>query len=70
VLKKEIKNADYNHVLDTGDSINKDVYAIRSMAHKVYTIKTNKTCLTSWYDKMHMADNNTCIPFGYKGNNI
>ena len=39
VLKKEIKHADYNHVLDTGDSISKDVYAIRSMEHKVYTIK-------------------------------
>ena len=66
VLKKEIKNSDYNHVLNTGDSINKDVYAIRSMAHKVYTIKTNKTCLTPYYDKMYMVDNNTCIPFGYK----
>ena len=60
------KQPDYNHVLNTGDSINKDVYAIRSMEHKVYTIKTNKTCLTAWYDKFKMIDNNTCIPFGYK----
>jgi hypothetical protein len=70
VLKKEIKNSDYNHVLNTGDSINKDVYAIRSMAHKVYTIKTNKTCLTPYYDKLKMIDNNTCVPFGYVGNKI
>jgi hypothetical protein len=66
VLKRNIKNADYNHVLNTGDSISKDVHAIRSMEHKVYTIKTNKTCLTPYYDKMHTVDINTCVPFGYK----
>ena len=70
VVKKEIKHEGYKHVLDTGDCINKDVYAIRSLEHKVYTIKTNKTCLTPWYDKMKVVDNINCIPFGYKRNKI
>lgn len=64
-LKKDIKNSDYNHVLNTGENINKDVYGIRSIGHKVYTLKTNKTCLSPWYDKMNMPDNNNCIPYGH-----
>ena len=70
VIKKEINKSDYTHVLNTGEHINKDVYAIRSMEHKVYTIKTNKTCLTPWYDKIEVVHNMNCVPFGYKGNNI
>ena len=65
VVKKEIKHKDYNNVLATGESIKKDVVGIRSFNHQLYTIKTNKTALTSYYDKMYMPDNNTCYPFGY-----
>ena len=64
-LKKDITNSDYNHVLNTGETIERDVYGIRSLGHKVYTLKTNKTCLSPWYNKMNMPDNNSCIPFGH-----
>ena len=66
VLKKDIKNSDYDYVLNTEENINRSVVSIRSIAHKVYTIKTNKTCLTPWYDKFKVIDNNNCEPFGYK----
>ena len=64
-LKKDITNSDYNAVLNTGDTVSRDVYGIRSLEHKVYTIKTTKTCLSPWYDKLNMPDNNTCIPYGH-----
>ena len=64
-LKKDIKNSDYNHVLESGETLERDVYGIRSLGHKVYTLKTKKTCLSPWYNKMNMPDNNSCIPFGH-----
>ena len=65
VVKKEIQHNDYNNVLKTGQVIKKDVVGIRSFNHQLYTVKTNKTALTSYYDKLYMTDNNTCVPFGY-----
>jgi hypothetical protein len=65
VVKKEITHNDYNNVLATGKSIKRDVVGFRSFNHQIYTVKTNKTALTSYYDKMYMLDSNTCIPFGY-----
>lgn len=65
VVKKELKNSDFKKVLDTGESINKDVYGIRSFKHEVFTVRTEKTCLTNYYDKMYMTDYNTCVPYGH-----
>ena len=70
ITVKQIKKSDYKYVLDTGNCINKDVHAIRSMNHKVYTIKPTKTCLSPWYDKMKVIHNMNCEPFGYKSNEI
>ena len=70
VVKKEIKHSDYNNVLGTGNKINRDVTSIRSFDHQLYTVKTNKTALTAYYDKMYMSDRNTCSPFGYYKNKI
>ena len=67
VLKKEITNEDYKQVLETGESLSKDMHAIRSFNHEVFTIKTNKKCLTNFYDKMYMTGPNDCLPYGYKG---
>ena len=65
VVKKEITHDDYNKVLESGESIKRDVIGFRSFEHQIYTVKTNKTALTAYYDKFYMTDNNTCIPFGY-----
>ena len=65
VVKKEITHNDYNNVLKTGDSVKRDVVGFRSFNHQIYTVKTNKTALTSYYDKMFMTDANNCVPFGY-----
>ena len=70
VVKKEIKHNDYNDVLESGKKLNRDVVSIRSFEHQLYTVKTNKTALTAYYDKMFMIDKNTCSPFGYYKNNI
>jgi len=65
VVKKEITHNDYNNVLKTGESIKRDVVGFRSFNHQIYTDKTNKTALTSYYDKLYMIDENNCVPFGY-----
>ena len=65
VVKKEITNSDFKKVIDTGENIKKNVCAIRSFNHAVYTIETEKKCLTNYYDKMHMTDSNTCVPYGH-----
>ena len=65
VVKKEITHNDYNSVLNSGESIKRNVIGFRSFNHQVYTVKTNKTALTAYYDKMYMPDNNTRLPFGY-----
>ena len=70
VVKKEITHSDYNNVLETGNKINRDVTSIRSFDHQLYTVNTNKTALTAYYDKMYMSDRNTCSPFGYYKNKI
>ena len=70
VVEKEITHSDYNNVLETGNKINRDVTSIRSFDHQLYTLKTNKTALTAYYDKMYMSDRNTCSPFGYYKNKI
>ena len=65
VVKKEIDHKDYVHVLNTDEKIDKTVTSIRSFNHQLFTYVQNKTALTSFYDKMHMVDNNTCVPFGF-----
>ena len=65
VVKKEITNSNFKEVLDTGEPIEKDVYSLRSFNHSVYTVKTMKTCLTNYYDKMYMTGYNTCVPYGH-----
>ena len=42
VLQRDTNIFYYDHVLDTGESITRYVYAIRSLEHKVYTIETKK----------------------------
>ena len=68
VVKKEITHNDYNTVLQTGESIKRDVVGFRSFEHQIYTVKTNKTALTAYYDKLYMIDNNNCVPYGYYKN--
>ena len=65
VVKKEIEHKDYEHVLETNEPISKTVTSIRSFNHQLFTYVQNKTALTSFYDKMHMVDYNTCVPFGF-----
>jgi hypothetical protein len=65
VVKKEIDHKDYVNVLETDKKIDKTVTSIRSFNHQLFTYVQNKTALTSYYDKMMMLDNNTCVPFGY-----
>ena len=45
--------------------IDKTITSIRSFNQQLFTYVQKKTALTSFYDKKHMVDNNTCVPFGY-----
>ena len=66
MLKNDLKYSDYDHVLNTEEKLNRSVVSMRSIAHKVHTIKTNKTCLTPGYDAFKVIDNNNWEAFGYK----
>jgi len=65
VVKNEIKHDDYVNVLDKGKSQARDVVAIRSYNHQLFTVQQKKIALTSYYDKMNLIDNLNCVPFGY-----
>ena len=58
-------HADYINVCNTTVPINRDITSFRSYKHEVFTIKQNKTCLSSFYDKMYMVDSNNCTPYGF-----
>ena len=65
VVKNEITHKDYVQVHKDMIPIKRHVSSIRSFDHNVYTFRTEKIALTSYYDKMNMVDGNTCVPFGY-----
>ena len=65
VVKNDIEHEDFKHVLDSNESISKDVYSIRTFNHQLFTILQTKTALTPYYDKMRMVNNNECVPFGF-----
>ena len=67
VVKNEIDHSDYVNVLETNDTIKRDVVSIRSFDHQLYTYRTkDKVALTSYDDKMYMIDGINRVPFGYK----
>ena len=66
VIKKDLKSKDYKDLLDTGESISKEVTSIRSIDQEIFTITTNKVALTAYQDKSYICDNGIdCLPFGY-----
>ena len=65
VVENEITHQDYKNVLDTAESIKRDVTSIRSIDHQLYTYKHPKVALTSYYDKMQMVNSLECVPYGY-----
>lgn len=67
VVRDEITYSDYDSVLSSGYSQNRNVIGIRSINHQLITLKTNKIALTSFYDKMKMLNNIDCVPFGFEG---
>jgi hypothetical protein len=64
-VKNEITHNDYVNVLNTDTKEIRSVCSIRSFNHQLVTYVQDKVALTSWYDKMIMIDNNTCVPYGY-----
>ena len=70
VIKNEIDHQNYNDVIESSDPdkriLKKDVTAIRSFDHQIYTCTSTKVALISYYDKMEMINSVDCVPFGYK----
>ncbi len=64
-VKNEITHNDYVNVLNTDNKEIRTVCSIRSFNHQLFTYVQDKVALTSWYDKLNMIDNNTCVPYGY-----
>ena len=66
VLKNQITHQGYQNVLETDEPAKRDIISIRSFNHQLYTHKTaDEIALSSFYDKMRMIDNISCVPFGY-----
>ena len=70
VVKRDIAHKDYNDVLETNESAKRFVMSIRSFNHQLYTLRTEKVALTSFYDKLQLIDSINCVPYGYKHNQI
>ena len=68
-VKNEITHDNYVNVLNTNKKEIRSVCSIRSFNHQLFTYVQDKVALTSWYDKMCMIDNNTCVPYGYQAVN-
>ena len=67
IVKNEITYNDYLVTMKTNKPLKRNVVAIRSLKHQLYTIKTNKVALTSYYDKLKMIDSINCVPYGFEG---
>ena len=65
VVKNDIEHKDYVDVISTNKVIMRDVVSLRSFNNQIYTYKTPKIALSSFYDKMCMLDSVECVPFGY-----
>jgi hypothetical protein len=65
VTDKTINIGNYIKVLETGEKQKRIVYSIRSFNQQLFTTKTEKICLTAYYDKMKLIDSINCEPFGY-----
>ena len=66
VVQNQINHENYMQVLKDNEPIRRDVESIRSFNHQLYSYKTNKVALTSFYDKMEMVDEIKNVPYGYK----
>ena len=65
VVENEIAHEHYEKVYETNEPLKRHVTSLRSFNHNVVTYRAEKVALTPFYDKMHMVDSNTCVPFGY-----
>ena len=65
VLANNITLQDYRATLKTGKSLDKENITIRSFKHQLYTYKFNKTCLSSFDDKVYRDSVNSGHPYGY-----
>jgi len=65
VVDKQIKFEDYKKVLDTNESLVKEVVGIRSFNQQLFTYRQDKIAITSFYDKMKMLNSIDCEPFGF-----
>ena len=66
VVKNEISHNDYINTMKTNNQVKKNVIALRSFDHQIYTIKNEKIALNSFYDKMIMNNSIDCVPYGSK----
>ena len=55
VVKNEIENKNYVDVLTASEPVKRNVTAIRSFDHQLYTYKAKKVALTGFYDKLEMV---------------
>jgi hypothetical protein len=66
VVEKTLPFSLYKKTLETDITVSRDITAIRSFNHQLFTITTPKDCLKNYYDKMKLINNIECIPFGFE----
>jgi hypothetical protein len=65
MVKKTLPFKVYQNVLETDKTVRREITSIRSFNQELFTISTDKDCLTNYYDKFRMINNIECVPFGY-----
>ena len=70
VVDKQIEFKDYKEVCETSTTQTRQIYNIKSVNQQLFTMFEKKVALNCFYDKMAMANEIDCIPYGYKNLNV
>ena len=65
IVEKTLPFKVYKNTLDTDKTVRREITSIRSFNQELFSISTEKDCLTSYYDKCRMINNIECEPFGF-----
>ena len=57
VIKKDLKQINYNNILKSGKKMYSKMKVIRSQKHRIYTMKMNKISLSAYDDKRFLKKN-------------
>jgi hypothetical protein len=68
IVEKTLPFKVCKNTLDTDKTVRREITSIRSFNQELFSISTEKDCLTNYYDKLRMLNNIECEPCGFNNN--